>query len=297
MREHGQVARYVGVLVAVLVGFGFYNHYRRASPHEAPSGLIAVGVVTAVSGSVEHRWPGRIEIMPLEAGATLHVGELVRTNERSMATLSLKNGAQIKVLPDSQVVAEFDATREGSTRVTIVSGDAEITKPGPNGLFRLYKEGREVTDGRNLEAIVIPQLGSAPSVANAVPRGQEVVTATTPVESPTPGPLAAKPKDGKPTDLSTLTNDEIRRTFAKNTGFFQRCYLSHLSRKGTSPAHSVTIGFTIQPTGKVAQAKVVRSEFEDSTLNKCVVETVERTSFRPFTGEAIPILEFPVELN
>lgn len=288
-------ARLIAALVVLLVLFGIFNRYKTTSPHEAPVGLNVIGEVTAVTGSVEHRWPARLEILPLAAGAKLHVGELILTHSNSQAVITFSNGAQLRVLPDSQVVAELDSTREGAVRATVVSGGAQITKPARSGSLRLFHEGREITEGDASEKAVIPQPGGAPAVLpTAKP---DVIVATTPAETPTPGPLA-NPKLAKPVEVgSRLGDDEIRRTFGKNTGFFQRCYLSHLSRKGSTSAHVVTVGFTIQPTGKVSTAKLVRSEFEDATLNNCVLETVERTSFRPFNGDPISILEFPIELK
>lgn len=289
-------ARFIAALLVLAVAFGFYNHYRKSSPHEAPVGLVAIGEIVAVNGAVEHRWPARIEILPVVPGSAFHAGELVITHSNSQAVLAFKNGAQLRVLPDSQVVAELDATHEDAIRATVVSGNASITKPGSGGSFRLFREGRDVTEGEAKTKLEIPATGSAPVVAPAL-HTKDVVTATTPAETPTPGAME-NPKAATPIEIGSVpTNDEIRRTFGKNAGFFQRCYLTHLSRKGASDAHSVTVGFTIQPTGKISAVKLVRSDFQDATLNNCVIETIGRTSFRPFKGEPIPVLEFPVELK
>lgn len=281
-------------LIAIAIAFGLFRYLGSSSPLAIPEGLKPIGEITAISGSVEHRWPSRVEFLPVaKSGGVLHIGELVRTNVNSQAVIALNNGTQLKIAADSQFVAEADATREGAIRGTIVSGNVEITKPGTS--FALYREGKEVTQGRRIETIVIPS--SDPSAQSLATPNEPVVTAMTPAEVSTPTPPSTPSSTDQPVETGSLTNDEIRKSFAKNAGFFQRCYLSHLSRKGMSGAHSVTVGFSIQPSGKITGTKIVRSDFDDSTLNNCVVEAIERTSLRPFSGAAIEILEFPVELN
>ncbi|MES2855611.1 MAG: TonB family protein [Bdellovibrionota bacterium] len=93
-----------------------------------------------------------------------------------------------------------------------------------------------------------------------------------------------------------VSNDEIRTSLRAQTAFFQRCYLAYINRSGTG-AGSIVVAFTVSQAGKVRDAKILRTTFNDSTLNSCVLETVERTSFRAFEGDDVPVLEFPIELG
>jgi hypothetical protein len=59
----------------------------------------------------------------------------------------------------------------------------------------------------------------------------------------------------------------------------------------------ITLAFIIQSSGKITSAKLVRSDFGDTTLHNCVTEVVERVRFKGFRGDAVPIAEFPIALQ
>jgi hypothetical protein len=100
-----------------------------------------------------------------------------------------------------------------------------------------------------------------------------------------------------------LTNSDIVHQLRSQSGFFQRCYLNYLHRTEAKNdalegvGGVVTLGFVIQSNGKVAEAKIVKSDFKDSTLHNCLTEVVERTVFRGFRGNPVPVLEFPIALQ
>ncbi|MEK7358192.1 MAG: hypothetical protein AAB250_17225, partial [Bdellovibrionota bacterium] len=112
MRQVPRPALVLAALVVVVVAIGFFDRSRTGvSPVEIPEGLVALGEITAISGTVEHRWPAHVELLPVEkAGGSLHVGELIRTGVNSGVLLTLRNVTQVKFAAESQFVAELDAT-------------------------------------------------------------------------------------------------------------------------------------------------------------------------------------------
>lgn len=115
---------------------------------------------------------------------------------------------------------------------------------------------------------------------------------------------------------STLTNDDIRSQMKAQAGGFQKCYVSMVNRMseaaataesgagdgeprdaGELPRGETLVSFKILASGKVTEAKVLRSPFQDELFDRCLVEALGRVRFRPFQGATIPVAEFPIVLE
>jgi len=137
--------------------------------------------------------------------------------------------------------------------------------------------------------------------------------AASPVVEPSPRPTATPPRTlplfkGSAAHQveDTLSNDDINRQLKAQTSFFQRCYLTFINRnrgqqagdaQAAGPRGTVTVGFTIQSNGHANSAQVVRSDFQDPILHKCLLDVIERTPFKSFNANAIPVREFPITLQ
>lgn len=266
----------------------------------APS---TIGEVLVLVGEADHRAPRSMEITKLVQGAPILAGELVLAHDASQVTLKYHAGATLRLQPGARVVAERDPAVEGGVIATVLEGDVDVVSLGTPKTFKLFKNGRDITltAGFAPAASVIVS-GSA---GRTFPAGREsavVVTATTPVEASTPVPVAHVSDEvgGGAAASDSLSNDEIRKGLRSAGGFFQRCYLTYLNRvkpAASDRASTITVGFMISNMGRVRDARIVRSDIGDSTLNNCLLETVERTPFRAFKGNDIPVLEFPIELQ
>ncbi|HVK60738.1 MAG TPA: AgmX/PglI C-terminal domain-containing protein [Bdellovibrionales bacterium] len=275
---------------------------------DSAKGLIKVGRIDSIEGDVTMKLPGSVKTEPAHAKQDLYSGQLIFTERASQAVLSLNGGTSVRVEPATRFTAEADRAIEGLIAGTVVEGSVTLITQGEAGTFKLFKDGREValdTDlGVRIPVVQVPinagaTTASAPEAEKAV-----VVSEATPnpeVEStPTPAPAPidfANTKGAQPN--APLTNDEIRSELRGQTPFFQRCYLAYVNRSGldAQKAGVITVGFTIGTNGKVKAANLIRSDFKDSTLNNCLVESIGRTSFRAFDGDDIPVLEFPIDLG
>jgi hypothetical protein len=254
-----------------------------------------IGHVGTLVGEAEIRPRGSLNFEKLSSETPIYGGELIVVHEASQVTLGFGQ-ATIRLQPGARLVAEKDATRGGgAVQATLLSGDADILTTSP--LFRLTKGGRDVvgsTSAQAPDAAVIK--GARPSQGHGI-----VVAATTPIETPTPvqQPTLRLSDETDATSKDSLSNEEIRRAIGAQTGFYRRCYLTYLNRAKTPSANgeTVTVGFVIANSGKIRDAKIVRSTVDDDVLTKCILETVERTPFRAFKAADIPVLEFPIELK
>jgi len=299
-------------VIAAVVGFAtalaLFNMLKKCDGRPSRS-LKQIGEIAAVDGAVERRTPGAVNMETVPGPRPLYHQDLVVTQRSSSATITLTpDGPTLRLNENTRFIAELDATRPGAFLGTLLDGTLSVLNPGRKGLFRLFREGHEISVETAEKRLVpvIPAEGSAPAAQEAAasgtppPSGGIVITATMPTDEaqPTPKPAAAAAPPEAESDI--LTNEDILKTLRGQTGLFQRCYLSFIHRSGSSASNQrgkVTLRFTVLPTGKVTEASVLRSDFRDPTLNNCVREVLERARFKIFRGAAVPVEEFPISLE
>jgi hypothetical protein len=284
------------VLIGCLFVFGALYLAGRRTEHPLVTGS-AIGSVNQLVGDADIRPARSLTFEKLRTDTQLYGGEMIVVHEASQVTLGFGQ-ATIRLQPGARLVAEKDSSRAGGAiQATLLSGDAESLTTSP--LFRLVKDGREVvgsTMSKSSSDAAVVKGARAP-----LPSREVVVAPTLPAETPTPiqHPTARLNDETDATSKDSLSNEEIRRAVGVQSGFYRRCYLNYLNRlKVEAPkGETVTVGFIVANSGKIREAKIVRSTVNDDVLKKCVLETVERTPFRAFKAADIPVLEFPIELK
>ncbi len=285
---------------------------------QRPNEHSPIGRVLDTRGAVNLRAPKEFQFRLAHQGNPLLSQELIVTDRASEVRLHLITETVLKVHERSRLVIEHDVTREGALIATVLDGQVSIEKPGKAELFRLFRDGREL-NLNELTQLETPNL-SLPTASKwpADSRFENLVIATlpdetaAPVEQPSPS-TRSNENSGAPPSSATLTDEDIVRELKRQSPFFRRCYMSFISRSKNQsektsqssnthqeyPPHSgsIIVGFNIQPTGRVTDTRIVKSDFVDATLNKCILQTVERTQFKAFDAEAIPVMEFPITLK
>ncbi len=282
------------VLLALLLTIYFL--FGRGSSDQA--GFASkVGTVESIQGRAESRYPRTLDFKPLAPNSDLHSQEVIRTDDGSFVIASLANGTAVRVNEGTRFVVETDATRSDSLIATILEGRVTVLNPGARERIRLFYQGKELTleeASRLQPSVVTPREAAAPTAL--------VITATSPDENATPAPEATPRTSEEAASSDVLTNEDIVRHLRGQTGFFQRCYLTYIHRARTEKdvgplSGTVTVSFRVQPNGKVTEAMLVRSDFRDQVLHRCVMEVVERARFKAFQGDTVPVLEFPIKLQ
>ena len=348
-RRGASLVRLAALGVGVATAFAAYNLMKNLhSSAPALDALHAIGKVQINEGKVEARLPKTDHNVDVHAPMPFYNQEQIFTRGGAKATLSFSNGSAITLAPDTKLVAETEGGSTDSVTVTVLTGLVSVTSPGPDGKLRIRKDGEEISVqellGRSLK-----ELTSSPNSPFRQPARLTVVSGndqTKPARSTKPLIIisattlpddtasargdersrSGKGESGNETATrvlgEALTDAEISRQIRGQSSFFQRCYLSYISRSqepssdktpGGAPhpgagfglaggpvgqqSGDVVLSFKIQPTGKVGDAKVSKSDLNNPTLLKCLTEVLERTSFRAFNGEAITIEEFPISLQ
>ena len=288
----------LALVIAILVAFAGYKFIRSLGFASSGGGDV-IGRITRLEGIVEHRLARSVNLDRLESTGPLHHQELIVTQPGALVEVTLDVGTTIRIHESSRFIAEKDSSKQKAVIGTVLGGSVTVPLPGPTGAFRLFREGREI----DLMAREEPQ---APVIHEGQrpppPAGGIVISATAPDETQaTPKPVPQAKAGDDTTDQ--LTNDDVIRHIRGQAGFIQRCYLTFINRQpgenaaSIAPTGTVYVGFTVQPNGRVQNARLVKSDFTDTVLNKCILEVVERTSFRAFGGESLAIREFPITLQ
>lgn len=159
-------------------------------------------------------------------------------------------------------------------------GGAGQTRPS-NGSPSTDTAGRPATPPGNGSA-------SLPSAAG-VPREGAVDGGGTATSPPPPQPSGADSDPFLDAELvQAVLADDVARQTARSNAAFDRCYRAATKAlPAEQPLQgSVTIAFTVQPSGGVADVVVSANSTESEQLASCVGREVSKWRFAPFTGEA-----------
>ena len=292
----------LALVIAILVAFAGYKFIRSLNFASSGGGEV-IGKITRLEGLVEHRLARSVNLEKLERTGPLHHQELIVTQPGALVEVNLDVGTTIRIHEGSRFIAEKDTSKQNAIIGTVLGGSVTVPLPGPQGAFRLFREGREIDlMAREEPQAPVIQEGQKNDQRPAPPGGGVVISATAPDETqatPKPEPQVKAGDDA----TDRLSNDDVIRHIRGQAGFIQRCYLTFINRQPSenaasiAPTGTIYVGFTVQPNGRVQSAKLVKSDFTDTVLNKCILEVVERTQFRAFGGESLAVREFPITLQ
>ncbi len=86
--------------------------------------------------------------------------------------------------------------------------------------------------------------------------------------------------NGRPVPTAYERN-AVKNTITKNAMDVQVCYKDLLSRNPKSSDGTVKIDWQILQDGKVSTVEVVQSQFNDLSLEKCLISKIEKWTFPP----------------
>lgn len=321
----------VAAAIGLATSLAAFNALKNCSSPIGTRTETQIGRFSAIEGQVERRAQSTTSMETVPNPRPLYNQDLIITQKTSSATIQLEpDGPTLKLNENSRFVAERDASRSGAFIGVLLDGSLNVLNPGRAGSFRLFKNGYEITS-ENMDQKEIPIITNQPT------DNSNAATTTPGTSSPTPQPIVITPTQrietiATPPTINSdsisasgsissavssgasspphevLTNEEIIHSMKMQTGVFQRCYLNYIHRLGVNSAKKpsdspvsqsgiLTLSFTIQNSGKVTNAKIAKAEFGDSILHNCVTEVTERTRFKAFKGDPVPVLEFPITLQ
>jgi hypothetical protein len=257
-----------------------------------------LGRIEDIQGEVRTRLPHQVNFISAKSSQSIYHQQALMTGPDGTAAIKLQSGARVKVEENSSIITEFDMNEPAAINITILAGMAQVLDPGQPELLRIFRDGKRLLTGTQAPVPVKIK----PGASGATSPEESMIIATTRDESAASqnsadGSEKSQIQPETSAQQETLSTDEISNEVSKQKSFISRCYLSYLSRvQNTARTGTILMGFTIQPSGSVSDTKVISSDLRDDVLQKCLVEVIERTRFKPF--RSIPIqMEYPIQLE
>ncbi|WP_374029844.1 AgmX/PglI C-terminal domain-containing protein [Bdellovibrio bacteriovorus] len=202
--------------------------------------------------------------------ATLFALDSVETSVDGDATMEFDSAYRIRVQENSLITLD-----EENDRIVIIikRGDVQVENFGREGSVYVSRDGirwsatdYEMNYKKQAPPETLPEL--APAEGTSTP-------AVTMAEG--------------------LTSEFIQDTLKTHRGSFFKCY-TQLLQKTPGIVGQASISFTIERTGKVAQAEIASSSINDASFRKCLIEAIRRVEFKSFSGDPISTV-FPLRFE
>jgi len=213
----------------------------------------------------------------------LHSQEGVQTNDLGEALINLENGAQIRVLPSTELTLEQKTYKENVyLRILLLHGDIQVIKAGNEEAYPLSigRDGKWVMASAYQDSQVQKSSHSSSD--------QEV--ATTSFE-------AAPHRRTAPSD------EEIQISLKRHQNDFFKCY-TRLLQIYPEMSGRAQLSFIIPPSGHLDQVSVdlhlqpvgkhPPSDFDEFV--RCLKAVTLRQEFKPFSGPTIAA-QFPLQFD
>lgn len=257
---------------------------------------------------VWRRFHGRPRNTRLLKSGSIHHQDQILVDKKSSLTLSFPNGTELRLLENTKAIIELWNPNDTNSPIylTILFGDFELLRDGAKGKlfiikdrqlfspsFRPKKKGFEMIFRSSEIGIARRELNPTPEEATKVENSNEAVENEEAAPQPAaPNPTSPPTKETLPVSTTassipdTLTNSYIEDTIIVQKGQFQKCQANAI--RETGPVNGqVVISFTIDPRGKIDEAKVLQTTIENQQLLNCLLSVFRNTSFQSFKGEPI----------
>ncbi len=225
------------------------------------------------------------EILPLSSNQKIYPNESLMTDQGATLSFSLASGANFEMGPSSKII--FEDLQTGSTHrasLTILEGQIQlISEPSDKESFEVTKKGQNL---------------SLSELKTEIPKVTETQD-TAEQTAPTPQPhLEKTAKKNIVKQGTSLADDDIDRVMHNQTSFLHRCYINYMLRTQKLDLEGqVVLSFSIEPSGKVRDTKIVSSPAQDSQLDHCLIDVVNRARFKEFSSQPIFVQAYPIHLD
>ncbi|MGZ3794964.1 MAG: AgmX/PglI C-terminal domain-containing protein [Pseudobdellovibrionaceae bacterium] len=234
------------------------------------SGLKVLARIFYNSGEVYILHKNITEKEILKKSASLYYLDTVETGPNGDATFQLDSGYRLRVLDNTLVTLD----QEGEKAILILKrGDVQIESFGRGNTVMISKNGQRLSPSE-YESILRKENGqnSFPEIA--------------PLVADSPAPLNAS---------DSLSSEYIQETLKRQIPAFDKCYKQLLQRT-PGVVGQVVMTFTIERSGKIANADTTSSTFSSPELNRCLSEGLRRVEFKSFRGDPITST-FPISFE
>lgn len=262
---------------------------------------LVVGRIVHLEGALKTIIDGQVleAKAPLNGPLDLHDGERVEVDKDGRALVILNSQDEFELGSLSAVNLQLWNPHDPSAAVYLnwMAGPIEHRKAGVKGKAYVVKDGRLYLPGQKptQKALALTVLRSAPldmglAESQSGSAANEFEDST---EKESDG--EEKPSEAFGAEPETLSNEYIDEMIATRQNQFQKCWLTRLKDEPDLKG-KIVLQFEISRRGKVREIQISEATLNDETLKKCVIQVVERITFRTFKGPEIS-LTYPINFE
>lgn len=251
-----------------------------------------------VNGSVWRRHHGRTKDSRLRRSGPLHHQDLLTVERRSHLDIRFPSGDELRLEEKTKAIVEYwnPADSNSPVYVTLLIGDFRVLNKGKRGKLFIIQDRQLFSPGHrpNKPPFMLKLRSSELGLARVENEG---MTPGMPPPAPDPDEEegALTQSEGSTGLAETLTNKYIEEIVGLQKQNFQRCQANAIREMGKVQGQ-VLIGFTIQPRGKIEEAKILQTSIENKQLMDCLVSVFKNCRFQEFTGSPI-VRSYPLSFE
>lgn len=205
------------------------------------------------------------------------------------------SGTELRLIEKTQAIVEYwnPADTNSPVYINIMIGDFELLELGQRGKVFIVKDRR----------LFSPSYRPKDKVFTLKLRSSKLGLAETdepPVEENPSQPDNTSSQLSPPTTQSgqdsTLTNEYIENVITNKKKNFQHCQANAIRRSMGKVEGMVLVGFTIQPRGKIEDARILQTSINNQQLMDCLLSVFKTCRFQGFTGAPI-VRSYPLSFE
>lgn len=260
-----------------------------------------IAYVVRTEGGAFVRTGDSAKFLPVKSELPLYLKDEIKTERTGRLHIKMTSGYELELLPESQMILDRWSPKGGPEYFSLTRGNIRVIREGKKGdLYiqqnsRTYLPGDAATASRRPMPIYLQNPGAPNTTSNSKNPPPLPATVATPTPENRVGNKMPEKKIKSVEDSTTLTSAYIETILGNQAQLFRRCQLSSL-RDGAVSAGNLTLAFSIEKDGKTADVRVITSNLRNKELEKCSVDVIERTKFKPYTGTDVQ-LSYPIEFR
>lgn len=279
------------------------SHWLTAFLAPPPGASPVIGRLASLTGTLKRIHGGDMQQMqgPLASPIEIHDGDRLETDQSASAIVVLNSQDELELGGLTALTFQLWNEQDPFSPVymTLKTGALNSRKSGVRGRAYVVYDGRLYLPGQKPEKkpMALTVSRSAPSDMHLAENPTAVGGDAFESDSQNASAETEKAPTLSAADPETLSNEYIDEMIASRQAQFQKCWLSHLKKKSSEEGKGqIVLQFEIGRRGKVKDLKIADSNIGDESLQKCVINVVERISFRSFKGPEIS-LSYPIRFE
>lgn len=233
-------------------------------------------------------------VAPLKQPVPFRDGDRVEFSDQSTGTLILGSQDELKADVSTNLMFQLWNKKDPQSPLYLhlLAGRLSSIRQGVSGRAYVIYQGKLFLLGQSPKETRTPLILNKMDLEVSLSENQLADAEESDADAADEEALESVALQGEP---QTLSNEYIDETISRRQFQLQKCWLSRV-RTSVAQKGRVVVQIEISARGKVKNAQITDSDLKDEVLHKCVLDVMNRISFRPFKGPEIS-LSYPLQFE